>query len=213
MDMHLYALFVLNRDDRVAVKLKILDIGAYPEVAVVFRRVHKLKDKLHAVAVLKGAVLVEQVKVELLLRNGSRSFVVLDYLAEKAFQHTLGNCDKSQSAAVNNARFLKHGQHFGGLGKGFLHLGNIHREKLLNGSVAVYLASYMLNSLAGYGQNSALGGLYHRAVSRAVASDKSVAQFAYAKLGASRELHIKALEKLRQNNARVSARAEQHTLA
>ena len=101
-------------------------------MAVVFRGVHKLKNKFHAVAVLEGAVLVEQIEAHRGLRRGFKLCRGKQYLAVEVFPHTLEYRYEAHSAAVDNAGFLQDGEHFGGHRKGLLHFGYVHRKQLLN---------------------------------------------------------------------------------
>ena len=71
----------------------------------------------------------------------------------------------------------------------------------------------MLDTLAENREDSAFDGLYDRAVGVAVAADKSISQLARSRDNAARKLELHSLEELREDNARIAARAEKHSLA
>ena len=217
VDMHLDAPIRLRGDDRIAVQLQILDERVEPETLCVLRTLHQLEQKLHAVAVLEHGVLVEQFETDAAVRacgrfrrrHGDR---IGQLLAVQLLEHSLDDVDIARAAAVDHARFLQDRKQFRRCGEALFHFRDIDREQGFHRGSAVDLTARPLDALARDGQDRSLDRAHDRAVRHAVGADERVAKIRDVRRGAARKLLIKAGKQLRQNDAGISARAEQHPL-
>ena len=210
--MHLDAHAVAHRDNGFAVPLQFADKVGKAEIMAVSRRVHQLQNKLHAVAVLKGAVLVKQIKIHLHGRH-SRRRIGGHGLAAQPLEHALRDSDKAQRTAVHHACLLENRQQLGRAQKRAVHLVEIERKKPLNTGVGQELRTNTLDALARDRENGSLGRLDDCVIGGLVTACQRVAQLGGAGLCTRRQRSVKALEKLRENHARIAARTQQHALA
>ena len=212
VDMHLDAHAVAHRDDGFAVLLQCADKVRKAELMAVLRRVHQLQNKFHAVAVLKGAVLVKQVKIHLHGRH-SRRRIGGHGLAAQPFEHAVGNGDKAQRTAVHHACLLEYRQQLGRAQQRAVHLFDIERQKPLHIGVGCEQRTDVLDALARDRENGSLGRLDDRVIGSLAAACQRVAQRGGVELRTRRQRSVEALEKLREDHARIAARTEQHALA
>ena len=216
VDVHLDARAVLDGDEGAAVFLQVLDEAREAEVLDITGPAHQLQDEFQTVAVFKAAVLVEKRGIG---RGRSLEVAVPDErarvqrLAVEVFEHALAEQDIAQRAAVHDTGVLEDREHLRGVGQGLAHLGDVHRQQRVDARAAPHLAADMLDALARHGEDRALHGLDHRLVGGAVAADKGVAQLARADHGAACQLQGDAAEDLREDDAGIAPRAEQHALA
>ena len=139
-------------------------------------------------------------------------FGALYFLVAVAFEHTLENHYYPVAAGVDHARLFQHVQHFRSLSKDFLPLFYKRAEEIVVGQRLFGNFQRVLGHNSDNRKHRAFLGLGYRAVSKLHSRFERPREILYVKLLLRRNHIGKALQYLRQNDARVASRAPQSSL-